>query len=192
MTMLKPTIAPAIAAASPPTSPPPWPPELIRLRSGDPEALAECYRRHAGALLLVVYRLTASWADAEDVVHDAFVALPEALSRYEERGQFAAWLTRVAIRLALRRQRREFRFSSMDTVPPPTVGTTTPDHIVPPRVHAALAALSPTLRHVFVLRTVHDMSHADIGALLGISAGTSEVRYHRAVKALRRTLEVSV
>lgn len=171
---------------------PPWPPELTRLRAGDPEALADCYRRHAGALLLVVYRLTASWADAEDVVHDTFVALPEALARYEERGQFTAWLTRVTIRLALRRQRREFRFTSMNDATPPIASAMTTDHIVPPRVHAALAALSPTLRHVFVLRTVHDMSHPDIAALLGITANTSEVRYHRAIKALRRTLEVAV
>ena len=67
-----------------------------------------------------------------------------------------------------------------------------PEHIVPPRVHAALAALSAPLRHVFVLRTVHDLTHADIGALLGISANVSEVRFHRAVKALRRTLEIPV
>lgn len=40
--------------------------------------------------------------------------------------------------------------------------------------------------------TVHDLTHADIGALLDISANASEVRFHRAVKALRRTLELPV
>lgn len=175
--------------------PSPAPPrsfDLARLRAGGAEALAACYHAHAGRLLLVAYRITASWADAEDVVHDAFVALPEALARYEERGQFAAWLSTLTLRLALMRQRRESRFAAMETAPEPSVAAPAPEHIVPPRVHAALAALSAPLRHVFVLRTVHDLTHADIGSLLGISANASEVRFHRAVKALRRTLELPV
>jgi DNA-directed RNA polymerase specialized sigma24 family protein len=42
-------------------------------------------------------------SEAEDVVHDLFVGLPEALGRYDERGSFAPWLHRVAVRLGLSR-----------------------------------------------------------------------------------------
>lgn len=67
---------------------------------------------------------------------------------------------------------------------------TPPDHVALRHVHHALAALSPALRHVFVLRAVHQLSHAEIAALLGIAVGTSEVRLHRAVSQLRQLLEV--
>src|SRR5262245_59070227 len=70
---------------------------------GDVERIEELYRRHAGALMAVAYRLLMSRADAEDVVHDLFVGLPEALRKYEERGAMGAWLKRIVVRLSLSR-----------------------------------------------------------------------------------------
>ncbi len=58
---------------------------IDRARTGDPEALASLYRAHGAALYRLAYRLTGTSQDAEDVVHDVFVGLPEALGRYEER-----------------------------------------------------------------------------------------------------------
>jgi RNA polymerase sigma-70 factor (ECF subfamily) len=61
----------------------------------------------------------------------------------------------------------------------------------PPLHHAleqAIAALPDGLRTVYVLRAVEECAHAEIAALLEISVGTSEVRFHRAVRALRAAL----
>lgn len=169
-------------------------PDLDALRRGESAALGACYRRHAADLLATAYRLTASVEDAEDIVHDIFVDLPELLGHYEERGQFGGWLTRLAIRRALMHKRRTKRAQivyadSVGMFPVPETPTQ-PDHFALRHVHHALAALSPTLRHVFVLRAVHQLSHAEIAALLGIAVGTSEVRLHRAVRQLRQLLEV--
>jgi RNA polymerase sigma-70 factor (ECF subfamily) len=177
-------ISPSLGQASPAR-----PVDLGAIRAGDPDALAACYRAHAPALLALVYRLTASRTDAEDVVHDVFVGLPEALARYEERGQFAAWLARIATRVALAQQRREARFdddAALDALSAPPQPDR--DALATDRVHRALASLSPSLRHVFVLRVLHDHTHAQIAALLGISVNTSEVRLHRAVQQLRTLL----
>ena len=62
------------------------------------------------------------------------------------------------------------------------------DPIAHDRAIAALAKLSDTLRHVFVLRVIEGYSHAEIAALLNISINNSEVRLHRAVQQLRRML----
>ena len=62
------------------------------LRAGRPDALAALYREHGAALYRLAYRLTGSRHDAEDVVHDMFVGLPEALRRYILRTRFIhAW-----------------------------------------------------------------------------------------------------
>jgi RNA polymerase sigma-70 factor (ECF subfamily) len=53
----------------------------------------------------------------------------------------------------------------------------------------AMAALPHALRAVFVLKEVEGLSHAEVAAALGIRAGTSEVRLHRALKKLRASLE---
>src|SRR3989442_14652774 len=95
------------------TSPPGAPPEprdiVAAARRGDPPALAALYRAHGAGVFRLAYRLTGTREDAEDVVHDVFVGLPEALLRYEERGSFAAWLKRVTARVALMRLRSSKR-----------------------------------------------------------------------------------
>lgn len=172
-----------------PRRPPPRPLDLVALRAGDPEALDACYRQHAPELLTLALRLTASRSDAEDVVHDLFVGLPEALAHYEERGKFGAWLARIVVRLVLLRQRAARRNSSTDALDeiaaPELPGS---DAWLRQRLMEALRTLSPALRHVFVLRAIHGYSHAEIGVLLEITPGTSEVRLHRATRELRTLL----
>src|ERR1043165_8385605 len=74
---------------------------VVATRSGDMSALAEIYDRYARRLMAVAYRLLASREAAEDVLHDVFVGLPEALRRYEERGRLESWLKQVTARVAL-------------------------------------------------------------------------------------------
>ena len=62
-----------------------------------PPPSASC-TRGTRALLALARRLAGSAADAEDVVHDVFLGLPEALRRYEERGSLESWLKRVTAR----------------------------------------------------------------------------------------------
>jgi RNA polymerase sigma-70 factor (ECF subfamily) len=156
-------------------------------RAGDPAALAVLYRRFADTAMAVAYRLLLSRADAEDVVHDLFLGLPEALRKYDERGALAAWLKRVTVRLALSRlrspSRREVALEeahAVTTVPVDPAGRIA--------LSEALAALPTSLRTVLVLKEIEGFSHAEIAGLLGISRGASEVRLHRALRTLRRAL----
>src|ERR1043165_8907600 len=85
---------------------------LAAARSGSADALGTLFARHAGLVYRVALRLTASDADAQDIVQDVFVGLPEALRGYEEHGSFEAWLKRVAVRCALMRMRAAERRAS--------------------------------------------------------------------------------
>ena len=157
-----------------------------RVRRGDAQALAEVYRRHAPDLMGLAHRVTGSRADAEDIVHDVFVGLPEALERYEERGKVASWLRRLTVRRALTQRRRRRRY-----VPLEAGAVARDDHTIDrTALEGALRALPDKLRVVFVLREIEGYTHAEIAELLGIRRGTSEVRLHRAMRALRRKLEV--
>jgi RNA polymerase sigma-70 factor (ECF subfamily) len=55
-------------------------------------------------------------------------------------------------------------------------------------VRRAVEALPDSLRTVVVLKIVEGYSHAEIGELLGIGRGASEVRLSRALERLRRNL----
>ncbi len=169
-------------------------PELVGLaRAGSPDALGELYARHADRVMAIAYRLTGSAADAEDVVHDVFLGLPEALGRYEERGTFDAWLRQLSARTALSRMRARSRAREVPLDDDPhATGTLSPsadtigDRVA---IAAALARLPESLRVVFALKAVDGHSHASIAGMLGISAGASEVRLVRAMKMMRQFLE---
>src|SRR4029077_16448433 len=125
--------------------------------------------------------------DAEDVLHDVFVGLPEALGRYEERGSFGAWLKRVTARVALMRlrsgkRRREVGLYDAGRAEPP-------DTAERDGLQAAVDTLPDHLRAVLVLKEIEGYAHAEIGELLGISEGASRARLARALKRLREELE---
>lgn len=160
-----------------------------RTRLGDAEALGGLYDVFGAALFRLAYRLTGTREDAEDVVHDVFVGLPEALSRYEERGRLGAWLRRVTTRVALMRHRSrnhrgEIGLEGADDV------AARPDHTSEQAaLRAAVDALPVALRSVLVLKEMEGYSHAEIAEMLGITAVTSRVRLLRALRRVRRELE---
>jgi len=163
---------------------------LGRTIAGDPSGIAELYERHAASLFRTAYRMLGSRADAEDVVHDLFVGLPEALRRYEDRGRLDQWLTRIIIRLSLMHLRNERRRRSTPLMDMPQLaGTERSDaRLELTELEQAVMALPTGLRAVFVLRQVEGYSYEEIAALLDISVGASRVRLARAIERLRRTL----
>lgn len=155
--------------------------------NGDAAALGALYDRFAASLLGAAYRLLMSKVEAEDVVHDVFVGLPEALRRYEERGALGAWLKRVTVRVALTRLRRRETHPLAEL----EIAAAAPhrDDDASIDVAAALDNLPGGLRAVLVLKEVEGYSHAEIAEMLGISVAASKVRLHRALRALRTMLE---
>jgi RNA polymerase sigma-70 factor (ECF subfamily) len=157
---------------------------VAAVRAGNSDALGRLYEQHADAVFALALRMTASEPDAEDVLQDVFVGLPEALRLYEERGTFGAWLKRVTARTALMRLRsqRRLREESLDAAGA-LAGESLPitDALT---ARAAIARLPDALRVVFVLKEVEGYSHTEIAALLGITPGASAARLFRAWHAL--------
>jgi RNA polymerase sigma factor (sigma-70 family) len=60
------------------------------------------------------------------------------------------------------------------------------------RVWESLDQLAPQDREIIVLRGIEGRSHKDIGALVGVTAASSAVRYHRALKRLREEIPASI
>lgn len=158
-----------------------------RAREGSTEALAALYARYGNPLMSLAYRITGTVADAEDVLHDVFLGLGQALAHYEERGQLLAWLRRLTVRVALTRLRHGSRGQevALDTEDAATAAGSIDDRIA---LETAVQSLPDSLRVVFVLKAIEGYSHAEIASLLGITTGASEVRLVRAIKQLRALL----
>ncbi|MCA0374557.1 MAG: sigma-70 family RNA polymerase sigma factor [Gemmatimonadetes bacterium] len=161
-------------------------PLVARVTAGDGEALGVLYDRYAARLLRVAWRLVGTREDAEDVLHDLFVGLPEALRRYHDRGRLEGWLVQCTARVALmrlraRRRRPERALTDADD----GIAASRPDLAPELReLEARIARLPDPLRAVFVLRQIEGCTHDEIAATLGISVGNSRVRLSRAFAAL--------
>jgi RNA polymerase sigma-70 factor, ECF subfamily len=162
---------------------------LAQARRGVPTAIGALYEVHGGALLRVGTRITGSVSDAEDLLHDLFVGLPELLSRYEHRSQLDAWLRGVMARMAIGRLRQGKRRERLTSIESDSPRASRNDPWSAVDLDRAIAQLSETIRAVFVLKQIEGYSHAEIAALLGITSGTSRVRHLRALRQLRVFLE---
>lgn len=164
--------------------------DLVRgARDGDPAALGMLYDAFGAGLFRLAYRLTGTREDAEDVVHDVFVGLPEALARYQERGRFGAWLARVTARVALMQQRRVRRRREVGLDDAADIQARIAGAEGTSGLRAAVAALPVAQRAVLVLKEMEGYTHAEIAETLGITQVTSRVRLLRALRHLRRQLE---
>lgn len=155
---------------------------LVRVRHGDDGAFAELYERWAPRLLRVAWRLVGSRADAEDVLHDVFVALPRAAQRFEPDGRAGAWLIQCTTRAALMklrgdRRRRESPMPTIDLV----ANAGSDKRALLLDLERLLAAIPVPLRTVLILHRLEGLSHAEIAQTLGISEGSSRVRLTRAL-----------
>lgn len=161
------------------------------VRAGDPAAMSEVYVRHGPALVRAAYGLTGSAQDAEDIVQDLFVGLPEAIGKFDGSGSLGGWLRRVVARMALMRlragrRRREDDDAEIEVLPRVDRALDAlADRLT---LDQALRALPVDLRVVFVLKEVEGYRHDEIAGLLGIRRNTAEVRLHRARKLLQRLL----
>ena len=86
----------------PPKPRPPWwkPPGAIRQLS------PRLYQRYVTPVYRYLYKWAGSAGEAEDLTSQVFTEVLEGLARYQERGNFAAWLFTIARRKAIAAYRR--------------------------------------------------------------------------------------
>lgn len=161
------------------------------------EDLAREFMAHRPRLLGIAYRMLGSMWDAEDVVEDAMVRWL-AVDRAEIR-EPAAYLTTMVTRRALD-QLRSARATREQYIGPwlPEPVRTDPSPLGPldtieRRESVSLATLrmmeqlTPPERAVLVLHDAFDVPHAEIAAVLDITADGSRQHLHRARSHLSRS-----
>ena len=78
---------------------------VLRLKEGDPDALRTLYIEHHRDLRRLGRRLLGNADDAEDLLHEVFLALPDSLRRYRGDCTLRTFLTSVALKRASKRLR---------------------------------------------------------------------------------------
>jgi len=171
-----------------------------RLREGDADAFEELYRRYAPGAYGLALRVTGQEALAQEVVHDAFLAMwraPEAFDpvRGTFRGFFLSLVHHRAVDTVRREERLRRRTERAMNLESPADEDVAEDIVEQAwlamrrkEVHEALRALPPDQRRVLEMAYFHGYTQADIAEELEIPLGTVKTRTLAAMQKLRRLL----
>jgi RNA polymerase sigma-70 factor, ECF subfamily len=129
--------------------------------------------------------LTGSYESARDVVQEAFAQALRDREQFRGEGSLAAWIWRIAVRVALD-SRRNGRVLTVDEL---VAETAAPDRERDPMLAGALRQLAPRRRLIVFLRYFADLSYAEIAEVCGISEGTVAATLTHARADLLQALE---
>jgi RNA polymerase sigma-70 factor (ECF subfamily) len=156
-------------------------------------------RFQAGARVLwtLAAGLLGDPSEAEDVCQEAFLAAYAKRDQFEPGTDFLAWMGRFVRYVSANEVRKRARRRTATTDPVVLDGGVAPaaesanlgaDEF-DERLLAGLAELNEVPRACFLLRTLRELTHAEIAALLAIPEGTAMSHFHRARTFLRAKLE---
>jgi RNA polymerase sigma-70 factor (ECF subfamily) len=168
-----------------------------RIRAGDAAALGELYDRYSGVALATALRVVGDRGEAEDVVHDAFVAVWRKIDRFDAgRGSLRAWLLTVVRNRAIDRVRGRRaaidvedadRRSLLRTGPNPTWEAAL-DHTAAGELRRALETLPDEQRRAVELAYFEGYTYREVAELTGVAPGTANGRLRLALAKLRDAL----
>ena len=177
---------------------------IARLKRGDCDAYRELVQEYGEQLYGTALRITGSPSDAEDAVQETLLSTFQHIGNFESRSSLKTWLTRVCINAALTRLRRSSRHKAYSIHEAAFEGGQERTPELPDRrenpeqalrgdelrrlLDRYLRKLSPSLRNVFVLRDLEEVSGEETARLLGITVAAVKTRLARARQELRKNL----
>ncbi len=166
---------------------------LIERARSDPEAFGDLYERYVTRIYSYVYHRTGNSADAEDLTERVFLQALTHLPSYQYRGlPFSVWLFRIAHNLVANwyRDRGRARTVSLDGVAAAAEENDGLERVENAAlVRKAVARLSQDRRQLLLLKFGQELSHAEIGQIMGRTEGAVKALLHRTLKALKEELK---
>lgn len=180
---------------------------LVEAARRDPTRFDALYRKYVAQVYAFALYELADHHAAEDVTERTFLRALAALPRFREQARpedgpdastFRIWLFRIARNAIANEQRTRRRRptasleaaigSGLAIADPSDLEARTVTRDETTSALRALDALPDDRRRALVLRFVHEMSTAEIAAVLGRSEGAVRVLIHRALGAVAREL----
>jgi RNA polymerase sigma-70 factor (ECF subfamily) len=167
---------------------------VILARGGDHDAFARLVAGSIGRLNAIARLILRDYALAEDAVQDAFVDAWRSLPGLRDPDKFQAWLTRLLVRSCQdtrRRARRRVVELPLLSSDHPDVADLQSTFAVTDQIERGLQGLTVDQRTVLVLTYFLDLPVAEAASVLGIPTGTMKSRIHRALAALRASIDAA-
>jgi len=173
-------------------------------RSSDPAVLGTLFDLYSDRIYRLALSLLRDPSLAEDVVQETFLSALTHRGQFEGRSSLSTWLYRIAYNASQARLRQRTEEPLPDDEPQEDSATPpmpqalvewrfTPEQLLADaetrdQLEQAIQSLPESLRSVFLLRDVEDLSTEETATVLGISLSAAKVRLHRARLQLRERL----
>ena len=159
---------------------------ILRAQQRDVDAFSALVEKW-WAYLVRFARSVAGEADAEDAVQDGLLIAWKKLPGLRAPEAFPAWIVRIIARICFRRVRRHLRTAPL-ALAADRKDSSSSTRLEAIDVESVLSSLPPRQRAVMHLTVMEDMPDSQIGAALGITAGSVRAHRRRAREALNRLL----
>ncbi len=164
------------------------------------DALAECYRRHAGSVFALATRLLNDRARAEDITQEIFLKLWDDPTAYDpDRGTLRSYLSTLThsrsvdlLRSETSRRRREENDNSQIDSMIDSLEREVVDLTVAEEVKAAFETLPENERAAIELAYYKGHTYREVASMLHEPEGTIKSRIRSGLRRLRDLLPASV
>ena len=163
---------------------------LVAIGKGDMEAFEHLYHATHASVYAFALSILKNSHDAQDVLHDCYVAIHGAAAGYRSSGKPMAWIITITRNLCFKLLREREKTSSLsledwrDHIDLCTQ-MTADDKVV---LEQCMERLSDDERQIVVLHAVAGFKHREISQMMDIALPTVLSKYHRAIKKLRAYL----
>jgi len=166
---------------------------VLQARAGDRDAFSRLAAGSLARLNAVARLIVRDDGRAEDAVQDALVDAWRDLRALRDADRFDAWLNRLLVRACQDVSRRERRRRTVElplfAIDGPPIPDTQHMTALSDEIERGLRRLTVEQRSVLVLTYYLDLPLGEAATTLGIPIGTMKSRLHRALGALRASLE---
>jgi RNA polymerase sigma-70 factor (ECF subfamily) len=181
-------------------------PQADKAPAGPRPTPEQVFKDYAPRVYNLARRMLGNDADAEDVTQDVLLQVVRKLDTFRGDADFATWLHRVTVNMALAHRAKRARRQEHEVHDPLQhfeenghhAGPIRPWALAPERqamdrerqqlIEKAIAGLPEMYRDVYVLADVEGLPNAEIADILGLGVPAVKSRLHRARLMMRHAL----
>ena len=169
---------------------------LQHLMEGSREALAMLWQDQSAHVLNLAFRMLRDRDQAEDILMDVFVQVPNAVQGFRGQSALNTWLYRLTVNACLMKLRsqkrhRELEEEKIDTIIEEALGKVdaTEESFDAELLEKGLAQLPAETRSMLWLKDAEDLDVKDLADIYGMPEGTVKARLSRARHFVRDFLK---
>lgn len=167
---------------------------VVRILRGEDHLFEEILDRYRNQVAALIYSITGSQSDLEDIAQEAFLAVYKNLTSFQGRSSLGTWIYRITVNKSRDWQRRNYLSRPVELLELTGLYRAspqeTPDIEEQEVIRNAVRRLPEKYRLVIILYYFHDLSCREVAEVLALPEKTVETRLARGRKRIEMMLDM--